>query len=404
MFILKRIGCRALQLAFRAALPLLPYREPRVLASCEALSEVIAAHGPRAALIVTSAGSGRRGLLAPVEEALRKGGVAYAIYDRTPPDPTVRDVEEALALYREKACDMLIAIGGGSVIDCAKGVGARVAYPRRPLGSLAGVMRVNRRIPLLVAIPTTAGTGSEATLAAVITDSDLRHKYAIMSFPLIPRYAVLDPRLTCTLPPHLTATTGMDALTHAVEAYIGRSTTKRTRRLALEATALIFRSLQRAYTDGQDIDARADMLRAAYSAGVAFSVSYVGYVHAIAHSIGGRYGVAHGLANAVIMPYVLECYGKSAHKRLHALAVAAGVSTADEPQKEGAMRFIEAVRRLNAAMNIPDAIPEIREADVPLLARHAAKEANPLYPVPRLMSAGEMEGLYRRIAVGAAEK
>ena len=397
MFILNRIWCRTYQAVFRAALPLLPYREPKILSSCGELSEVFAECKPRAVLIVTTEGNERRGMLAPIEEALVRGGIRYAIYNKTRPDPTVENVEEALGVYLENGCDTLIAIGGGSVLDCAKGIGARVAYPKKSLNRLAGVMHVLRKIPTLIAIPTTAGTGSEVTLAAVITDDKTHHKYAIMSFPLIPRYAVLDPTLTYTLPPHLTATTGMDALTHAVEAYIGRSTTKKTRRLALEATALIFGNIEAAYADGKNAAAREAMLRASYKAGVAFSMSYVGYVHAIAHSIGGRYGVPHGLANAVILPHVLEAYGKSAHKKLHRLAVAAGVAEVGDPTEVGARRFIDALQHLNAAMEIPDTINEIQAADIPALARHAAKEGNPLYPVPRLMTAEELEAIYRTL-------
>ena len=398
MFILKRILCRTFQLSFRAALPILPYREPRLLPSCDKIAEAFTKHKPSAVLIVTTAGTEKRGLIAPIEAALKAEGIGYAIYNKTQPDPTVTNVEEALALYREHGCEALIAVGGGSVIDCAKGVGARVAYPKKSLNRLAGVMRVLRRIPTLIAVPTTAGTGSEVTLAAVITDDETHHKYAVMSFPLIPHYAVLDPVLTFTLPPHLTATTGMDALTHAVEAYIGRSTTKKTRRLALEATALIFGSIKAAYADGQNREARENMLRASYLAGVSFSMSYVGYVHAIAHSIGGRYGVAHGLANAVIMPYVLEAYGKSAHKKLHRLAVAAGVATEADSHAEGAEKFIAAIRAMNADMGIPETIPEVLGEDIPVLAAHAAKEGNPLYPVPKLMNADELMPIYRAIA------
>ena len=398
MFISKRILCRTFQLSFRAALPILPYREPRLLPSCDRISEAFTKHKPSAVLIVTTAGTEKRGLIAPIVAALTAEGIGYAIYNKTQPDPTVANVEEALALYREHGCEALIAVGGGSVIDCAKGVGARVAYPKKSLNRMAGVMRVLRRIPTLIAVPTTAGTGSEVTLAAVITDDETHRKYAIMSFPLIPHYAVLDPALTFTLPPHLTATTGMDALTHAVEAYVGRSTTKKTRRLALEATALIFGSIKAAYDDGQDREARERMLRASYLAGVSFSMSYVGYVHAIAHSIGGRYGVAHGLANAVIMPYVLKAYGKSAHKKLHRLAVAAGVATEADSHAEGAEKFIAAIRAMNADMGIPTVIDGILAEDIPALAARAAGEGNPLYPVPKLMNAEELMPIYRAIA------
>ena len=397
MFFLKKIGCRLFQLAFRAALPLLPYREPRRLASCEEIPEALGERGCKSALIVTTTGSVRRGLIAPVEEALCRANIKHEVFDKVQPDPTVSNVEEALAAYRAGGCDCLIAIGGGSVIDCAKGVGARAAYPKRPLGKLAGVMRVMRPLPPLIAVPTTAGTGSETTLAAVILDERTRHKYAVMSFPLIPHYAVLDPRLTRTLPPHLTATTGMDALTHAVEAYIGRSTTKKTRRLALDATSLIFKYLGRAYQNGEDMEAREGMLRASYLAGVAFSMSYVGYVHALAHALGGAYGVPHGLANAVLLPRVLARYGKSAHKKLSRLAIAAGVAEEGVAPCDGAARFIEAVTALNAATGIPDTIPELREEDIPALATHAAREAHPLYPVPKLMTARELEDIYREV-------
>ena len=398
MFILKKIGCRVFQTAFRLALPVLPYREPKIIPSCGELGELLKNKKATSVLIVTDAGIVKNGLVAPVEDALKESNINYTVYDKTQPNPTVANVEDALKLYNENRCDALIAIGGGSAMDCAKGIGARVAYPNKPLNKMGGVMRVLRRLPTLIAIPTTAGTGSETTLAAVITDGETHHKYAIMSFPLIPHYAVLDAKMTYSLPPHLTSTTGMDALTHAVEAYIGRSTTKKTRRLALEATKLIFENVEKAYTDGRCDEARSNMLHAAYKAGIAFSMSYVGYVHAVAHSLGGKYGVPHGLANAIILPYVLEGYGKSAYKKLHSLGIAAGVCTEGDSHEAGAKKFIAAIKELNAKMNIPTTISGINKEDIPELARHAEKEANPLYPVPKLMTAKELETFYKQIA------
>ena len=398
MFVLKAIGCRVFQVAFRAVLPILPYREPKPVSSCAALGEVFRKEGSDSVLVVTDAGIVKNGLTASLEEELKKNKIAYTVYDKTQPNPTVENVEEALALYRKNRCNTLIAIGGGSAMDCAKAVGARVAYPKRSVGQMGGILRVLRRLPTLIAIPTTAGTGSETTLAAVITDSNTHHKYALMSFPLIPHYAVLDATLTYTLPPHLTSTTGMDALTHAVEAYIGRSTTRETRRLALHATELVFGNVEQAYADGHNHEARERMLHAAYKAGVAFSKSYVGYVHAVAHSLGGRYGTPHGLANAVILPYVLEAYGKSVYKKLHRLGVAAGVCAETDPHEAGAKKFIEAIRALNAKMMIPDTVKGIQKEDISELARHAEREANPLYPVPKLMTQKELEAFYYQIA------
>ena len=398
MFILKKLWCRIFQIGFRAALPVLPYREPKIIPSCAELGTVFKKENSRSVLVVTDKGIINNGIVVPVEDALKSNNIKYVIYDNTQPNPTVANVEEALKIYRENNCDTLIAVGGGSVMDCAKGLGARVAYPNKKLNKMAGVLRVLRKIPTLIAIPTTAGTGSETTLAAVITDGETRHKYAIMSFPLIPHYAVLDARLTYSLPPHLTSTTGMDALTHAVEAYIGRSTTKKTRALALEATKLIFENIENAYADGKNHEARSNMLLAAYKAGISFSMSYVGYVHAVAHSVGGKYGIPHGLANAVIMPYVLEEYGVSAHKKLHELGVAAGVSTESDTHEVGAKKFIEAVKGLNARMNIPTTLKGIKSDDIPELAKHAEKEANPLYPVPKLMTSRELEAFYHKIS------
>ena len=398
MNIFAKIYCRIFQTAFRIALPVLPYREPEIIRSCAEIGKVAKKEKISSVLIVTDKGIVNIGLVGPVEAALQASSISYYIYADTQPNPTVQNVEDALQVYHVNHCDALIAVGGGSSMDCAKAVGARVAYPKRTVNQLGGKLKVWRKLPTLIAIPTTAGTGSETTLAAMITDSKTHHKYAIMSFPLIPKYAVLDASLTYSLPPHLTATTGVDALTHAVEAYIGRSTSKETRRLSLEATKLVFENVEAAYKDGNNHTARENMLHAAYKAGIAFSKSYVGYIHAVAHSIGGKYGTPHGLANAVVMPYVLESYGKSVYKKLHRLGIAAGVATEEDAPMTGAIKFINAVKALNAGMNIPEKLSGIQKGDIPSLAKHAAKEANPLYPVPKLMNVRQLEQFYYMVA------
>ncbi len=398
MFFLKAVFCRVFQTAFRLALPVLPYREPEIVNSCADLDYVFKKEKIHSVLIVTDKGIRDHGLVHPVEQALQTSGISYAVYDGTQPNPTVANVEDALKMYHSCQCDALIAIGGGSAMDCAKAVGARAVYPKRSLNQLGGILKVLRRLPTLIAIPTTAGTGSETTLAAVITDPAAHHKYALMSFPLIPHYAVLDATLTYSLPPQLTATTGMDALTHAVEAYIGRSTTTETRSLALEATRLVFENIETAYKEGNNHEAKEHMLHAAYKAGISFSKSYVGYIHAVAHSLGGKYGTPHGLANAVIMPYVLEAYGERAYKKLHRLGIAAGVCTESDSYEAGAKKFIGAIKALNAKMGIPNKLPDIKEEDILQMAKFAEKEANPLYPVPVLMTRKELEQFYYQIA------
>ena len=267
-------------------------------------------------------------------------------------------------------------------MDCAKAVAVCAAKPGKSLEKMKGILKVHTKLPLIIAIPTTAGTGSETTLAAVITDAETRHKYAINDFPLIPRYAVLDPKVTLSLPPHITATTGMDALTHAVEAFIGNSTTYGTRKDALMAVRLIFENLDTAYADGNNIEARRNMLKASFYAGCAFTKSYVGYVHAVAHSLGGEYNVPHGLANAVLLPFVLEAYGSSIHAKLRKLAVEAGISDKGSSDEEAAKNFIQAVKDMKKRFGIGDTIREIREEDISKLSHYADKEANPLYPVP----------------------
>ncbi len=398
MFFAKSLFCRIFQAAFRLALPVLPYREPEIVNACSELGNVFKKENIESVLVVTDKGIVSNNLLNPVEKVLRDNGVLHVVYDDTMSNPTVENVEAALKLYKKNNCNAIIAVGGGSAMDCAKAVGSRVVYPKRTVNQLGGMLKVVRRLPTLIAIPTTAGTGSETTVAALITDSCSQHKYAIMSFPLIPHYAVLDATLTYSLPPHLTATTGVDALTHAVEAYIGRSTTGETRRLALEATKLVFDNIEAAYKDGTNHEARENMLHAAYKAGISFSKSYVGYIHAIAHSLGGQYGTPHGLANAVIMPYVLEAYGESVYKKLHKLGIAAGVCSTADSHKIGAKKFIAAIKELNDKLGIPDKLSGIKKEDVGVMAKYAEKEANPLYPVPKLMTKKELECFYYKIA------
>ncbi len=328
--------------------------------------------------------------------SLIDAGIDYSVFDQTVGNPTVKNVEDARAIYLNDGCQALIGFGGGSSIDCAKAVGARIARPRKPLSKMRGILKIMKPIPYLVAVPTTAGTGSEITLAAVITDPDTGRKFPINDFPLIPRLAVLDPENTKSLPKHMISTTGMDALTHAVEAYIGRSTTKSTRSDALSAVTLIFANLEKAYSDC-DEESRRNMLKAAFLAGRAFSKSYVGYIHAVAHSLGGAYNIPHGLANAVLMPIVLDYYGDAVYKKLHELAVAAGIASPDEPDCDAARRFIAEIRDMNRRMGIPDKLSGIKGDDVPALAVRAAQEANPLYPVPVLMNAAEIEKIYYKV-------
>ena len=395
----KKAYCRTFQAGFRLAMPFMPYREPDILNSVSEVAPLLEKLGIKSVLLVTDKMLRQFGATTKLEQSLADAGIKCIVYDETCPNPTVNNVEDARALYILDRCEALIAFGGGSSMDCAKAVGARIAYPTKTVNQMKGLLKVLKKIPTLIAVPTTAGTGSEVTITSVITNSEIKHKYTMNSFPLIPAYAVLDPEVTLTLPPHLTATTGMDALTHAVEAYIGGSTTKETRAYAKEAVKLIFENLELAYADGKNEVARRNMLRAAYIAGIAFSKSYVGYIHAVAHTLGGQYNVPHGLANAVLMPIVLDEYSETAYEKLYQLAVAGGISKENDNIAESAKKFTQEIRNMNARMNIPTGFTNIVEADIPMMAEHADAEANPLYPVPKLMDAKELEKIYHKAII-----
>ena len=400
MNIFKKFYYRTYQTIFKLAIPLLPYRQPKMLKTDEDVINTLKENNITNVMLVTDKGVRGLGLTKSLEESLSSNGFSLCVFDEVVPNPTTDNVEQALKLFKDNSCQGLIAFGGGSVMDCAKAVGARKAYPNKPLSKMKGVMKVRKKIPLLIAVPTTAGTGSETTLASVITDSQTRHKYAINSFPLIPSYALLKPEVTIGLPPHITSTTGMDALTHAIEAFIGRSTTQETRACALEAVKDIFAYLPICYKDGKNMEAREKMLVASFKAGVAFTKSYVGNVHAIAHSLGGKYNVAHGLANAVILPYVLKAYGKKIYKKLWILGSYANLFDKSTSYEDGAKIFIAKIEEMNKEMNIPTHLEQIQEEDIPTLAKTAYHEANPLYPVPVIFSNNDLEKLYHEVKNG----
>ena len=397
MNVFKKIYCRTFQFFCHIAIPFLPYREPKLVKDYGELVGVLQSAGKSKPLIVTDKVLHGLGICDGLIGALESGAFGYALYDGTVANPTTDNVAEAVQAYRNNNCDCLIAIGGGSSMDCAKAVGACLVNPNKTLDRLKGLMKVRKRLPLLIAIPTTAGTGSETTVAAVITDSQTRHKYAINDFRLIPDCALLDSALTLGLLASVTAATGMDALTHAIEAFIGRSTTRETRRNALKAAKLIFSELPVAYSDGSNKTARSEMLYASYLAGLAFTKSYVGYVHSVAHALGGKYNVAHGLANAVILPHMLKRYGKSVEKKLWKMGVYVGLFDTKTSKADGAKIFIDKIEQLNASMKIPATLDCIVRDDVFELARTAEAEANPLYPVPKLFTAKQLEDIIREV-------
>ena len=394
---------RSFQAVFNVGARCLYWRRPIPVSGVGAVQkipEILKKEKVQKVMVVTGPTVGKK--LAPkILKELDSAGIAYTHYDQVEANPSVNTVNKIQALYLKEGCQGFIAIGGGSPMDAAKAAAARVVRPKTEVGKMAGLLKFGKKIPPYIAVPTTAGTGSETTIAAVITDSDTHHKYALMDLHLVPKYAVLDPEMTRDLPQKITSTTGMDALTHAVEAYVCWTyNTQESIRLAEEAVCEIFKSLERAYNDGNDMEARTQMLIAAYKAGFAFTRAGVGNVHAIAHTLGGLYNTPHGLANAVILPIVLEDYGEAVEEKLAHLAELTGVKyTGTDAEK--AKAFIDEIRAMNKRMNIPTGFDFIKEEDIPQMIKWALAEANPVYPVPVVYDKKRCEKVIRRIIAEA---
>jgi alcohol dehydrogenase class IV len=398
LWTLKKIWYRIYQKTFKVAMCFMDWSEPELLegaGSVLRLPAFIKGKGINKVLVVTDSGLMGLHLLDPMFAKLDEVGLEYVVYDGVQPNPTIPNIEECKDMYIHNGCQGIIAFGGGSSMDCAKAAGARVVKPNQSVRDMRGYLKVHKKLPPFFAVPTTAGTGSETTVAAVVTDPETHEKNAINDICLRPKFAVLDPELTVGLPPHITSTTGMDAMTHAVEAYIGKSNTKQTREQAEKATKLIYDNVEKAYNNGKDYEARANMLKGSYWAGCAFTRAYVGYVHAIAHNLGGLYGTPHGLANAVILPYVLDWYGDAAYPQLAKLADIVGITTPSMSVEEKGKAFIAEIKRMNKAMNIPEKFDMIKEEDLPILIKRALKEGNPGYPVPKIMDAKDCEQVIR---------
>ena len=399
MIVGKTAYYRSFQAVFNVGARFLRWRRPIPVSgegAVKKIPELLKQEGVGKVLVVTGPTVGKK--LAPkILEELDQAGIRYVMFAEVEANPSVNTVERIRQLYLDEGCQGFIAIGGGSPMDAAKAAAARVVRPNTPVGKMAGLLKVGKKLPPYIAVPTTAGTGSETTIAAVITDSETHHKYALMDLHLVPKYAVLDPEMTRELPPKITATTGMDALTHAVEAYLCWTyNTKESIRLAEEAVCGIFQYLERAYRDGNDMQARTEMLIASYKAGFAFTRAGVGNVHAIAHTLGGLYNTAHGLANAVILPIVLEDYGAAVEGKLAHLAQITGLKT-DGSEAEKAKAFIREIRAMNQRMQIPTGFDFIQEKDIPQMIAWALAEANPVYPVPVVYDEARCEHVIRRI-------
>jgi alcohol dehydrogenase class IV len=382
------------------AVRFLPIPQPTILVGPGAsgrLGQTIAGFGHSKILIVTDSVVSRLGLLNDLTSALTAGGAEYVVFDAITPDAPIPLIEEGIEFYSANACDAIVAVGGGSSMDASKAIAAAVSNPGKSLRELAGYFKGLQTPVKIYAVPTTAGTGSEVTVAAVISDPEKQAKLVIVDTRLVPKMAALDPCLMTGLPPPITAATGIDALTHAIESFIGTWANSYTDDLALSAVGLIFENLRLAYNDGKNLAAREKMALAATYAGLAFTRANVGYVHAIAHQFGGKYHTPHGLANAIMLPLVLKYSLPAVTDRLALLAVRAKLGKESETEDVLAKKFLDGVVQLNRDLGIPTFLAALKKSDIPQLAEAACREAHTGYPVPRYMTQAQCEDLIRQV-------
>ena len=386
----------------------IPIPQPTLLVgpgSSARLGQAVAGFGHRKILIVTDSIISKLGLLKDLTDALNAGGAQFVVFDEITPDAPIPLIQKGIDFFHEHDCDAIVAFGGGSSMDASKAIAVAVSNPK-PLNQLAGYLKGLRAPVKIYAVPTTAGTGSEVTVAAVISDPVTHKKLVIVDPRMVPKMAALDPTLMTGLPPHITAATGIDALTHAIEAFVGHWASPSTDDMALSAVGLIFENLRVAYSDGKNLEAREKMSLAATYAGFAFTRANVGYVHAIAHQFGGKYHTPHGLANAIMLPLVLKYSLPAITDRLALLAVRAKLGQENEAEDVLAQKFLDAVDRLNLDLGIPTFLAALKEHDIPKLAEAACREAHTGYPVPRYMTQAVCEDIIRQVLppVTAAKK
>ncbi|MEH6348137.1 MAG: iron-containing alcohol dehydrogenase [Bermanella sp.] len=380
-------------------LKLMPIRDTQVFTGSngiEELAKIIAKYNLKKALIVTTPGAVKRGYSAKVSRALSNLGIGSTVFSNVIPDPTFATVNEGLAVLKDHDCDCAIALGGGSVMDAAKAM-IVAATNDKPVEQLMG-MRKGKNNPLpFYAIPTTSGTGSEVTNAAVISEDNTHIKRFMIDSRTVAKAAVLDPSLSVSLPKHITAETGMDALTHALEAYISQLSNPESDALAVQAIKQIFEVLPVCYEDGSNLAARQTMAEASLTAGKAFRKAMLGYVHAISHQLGALYGTAHGLGNAMLLPLVVDYSKDKVADKLANLAVMTGLGRADMPKNKLSQLLVDKLVSLNKQLNIPTKLETLKEEDIPKLALRAYAEALKIHAAPRYMGKQDIEALLKNL-------
>ncbi len=391
------IHARIVQSIMRGVAKIITIPQPQLYTGSKLFHKVIEIaqyHSIKKLLIVTDQNIIQLKLFDPLLTLLKQNNIEYVIYQDTQVNPTITNLEEAKISYQKNQCQAILGIGGGSPMDCAKGAAALIASGKK-VPALKGLLKVGKKPPLMMMMPTTAGTGSEGTVAVVVSNPKTKEKYAISDPVLVPTYAILDASLTIGLPKHITASTGMDAMTHAIEATLGNSNTSFTYTQSKKALTLIHQHLIQSYNNPTDMEAREGMLIASYHAGLAFTRAYVGYVHGIAHTLGGFYQFPHGLANAIILPHVLEAYGKSIHPKLAMMADWLNLTSEQAPEVVKAKAFKEWILFHLKSLGIDNTlVGVIKREDIPMMIQRVKQEVIPLYPVPTYLSTQVLNQIY----------
>lgn len=401
LFPLQVSAYKGIMRTLKVATKIIPMPKPTLFSgpgSSLDLCDAIAQIGIKKVMIVTDSMLVKLGLLKGIEKRLKKHGVEIAIFDGVLPDPSYDQINSGLAFLKQHHSEAILAIGGGSSIDAAKVIAAG-ATNDKAIDKMVGMFRVWKAPLPFFAIPTTAGTGSEATVGAVISDPITHKKGLIIDPKLMPMMAALDASLMTGLPAPITAATGMDALTHAIEGYLSVNASPETDRYALAATRLIMQNLPLVMEDGSDLVARQNMAQASFYAGLAITKASLGYVHAISHNLGAYYGTPHGIGNAIVLPYVLEYSKKAAASRLAELAVVSGLEKGNETDSQLAQMFIDHIRGMSESFGIPKQLEALEVDDIPAITKAALKEAHYNYPVPKYLNHAACEKLLHQMLV-----
>ncbi len=393
--LLKRFLSRCFQKILYLARLFMKFKEPIIIDRQEELINILINNKYQNILLLSGERVKKTLFYQEINDCLTKQFNVFN-YAKIPTDPSITSIEDAVGYSLENQIDVIIAVGGGSTMDAGKVLAARLKNLNQSITKMKGLLKVKKKPLPLIVMPTTAGTGSECTVAAVVSDLENKKKYAINDPKLIPSYAILNPNVLKTLPNHLTAYCGMDTLSHLLEAYLGSSNTKKSKMNAILGCKLVFEALPKIYQNKELAEEILKMQKASYLGGLVINQGYVGYVHAIAHAFAAYYHMQHGYLNAIIMPYVLEAYKDKINKKAKILLKE--VFGLDVEIKLAGQNLTQKIKELNQSLNIENTMQElIKETDYQDLINHINQEVIPLYPVPKFLSNEELINIFNKI-------